>query len=143
MNGLQKPSVTVIRQKVLIPGATLDSVYRALLSSKEHSEITGSKAICSAREGSRFIAWDCYISGKNVELTKGKKIVQEWQTSEWPEGYEPSILEIFLKKVGSDTELSMVQSKVPSSQARDYDKGWHDSYWNPMKKYFGAKLQKK
>ena len=118
----EKSSVTVIRQKVLIPGATPDSVYKALLSSKEHSEITGSKATCNAREGSKFTAWDGYISGKNVELIKGKKIVQEWQTSEWPEGYEPSILEIFLTKVGSDTELSMVQSKVPSSQAKGYDK---------------------
>jgi len=120
----------------MIPAATPDDVYRALLSSKEHSEITGAKAVCSAREGAKFTAWDSYISGKNVTLTKGKRIVQEWQTTEWPEGYDPSILEISLKKIGNDTELSLVQSKVPASQVDEYDKGWHDSYWNPMKKYF-------
>ena len=138
----EKVSVTEIRQNVLIPGATPNDVYRALLSSKTHSEITGSKASCSAREGAEFTAWDGYISGKNLELIKGKKIVQEWKTSEWPESYGPSILKISLKKIGNDTELSMVQTRVPSSQAKEYDEGWHDSYWTPMKKYFQKESEK-
>ncbi len=135
-------SVTVIRQKVLIPSATPGQVYRAFLSSKEHSEITGAKAACSAKEGAKFTAWDGYILGKNVALTKGKKIVQEWQTTEWPEDYGPSLLEISLKKSGKDTELSLAQTKIPASQAKDYDKGWHDFYWNPMKEYFASNDKK-
>ena len=126
----------------MIPHVTPEQIYGALLSSKEHSEITGAKAACNARVGAKFTAWDGYISGKNVEPTKGKKIVQEWQTSEWPEGYGPSILEISFKKIGSDTEVSLVQSKVPASQAKDYDKGWHDFYWNPMKEYFSIEDKK-
>ncbi len=104
--------------------------------------MTGSKATCTARKGGRFTAWDGYITGKNIALTQGKKIVQDWQTTEWPEGYGPSILEISLEKKGDGTELSLVQSKVPASQAKDYDKGWHDFYWNPMKDYF-ARMDKK
>ena len=128
--------VAIIRQKVIISGATPDQVYRAFLSSKEHSEITGAKATCSARVGAEFSAWDGYISGKNVELVQGEKIVQEWKTSEWPDGYSPSKLQLSLKKVDSGTELTLVQSNVPASQAKDYEKGWHDLYWNPMKNYF-------
>jgi activator of HSP90 ATPase len=30
------------------------------------------------------MAWNMYISGKNIELVKDKKIVQEWKTTEWP-----------------------------------------------------------
>ena len=132
--------VSEIHQKVLIPNATPDEVYKAFLSSKQHSDFTGSKATCSARKGSKFTAWDGYISGRNLELIKGKKIVQEWQTSEWPEGYGPSTLKIILKKVGGETELSFAQTNVPSSQVKEYEKGWFDSYWNPLKKYF-AKSQ--
>jgi uncharacterized protein YndB with AHSA1/START domain len=88
----------IIRHNVLIPLASPKEVYRAFLSSKDHAEFTGSEAKCSARVGGRFTAWDKYISGKNVQLVVGKKIVQEWKTSEWPEGYGPSILKISLKK---------------------------------------------
>jgi len=72
----------MIRHNVLIPLASPEEVYRAFVSSKEHTEFTGSEAKCSAKVGGRFTAWDKYISGKNLELVQGKKIVQEWKTSE-------------------------------------------------------------
>ena len=132
-----------IRHNVLIPLSSPEAVYRAFLSSKEHTEFTGSEAKCSAKVGGRFTAWDKYISGKNIELVEGKEIVQEWKTSEWPQGYEPSILKISLKKKGEGTQLSMIQSRVPASQVDQYDKGWYESYWDPMKKYFHQKASKK
>ena len=137
-----KQRTTTIRQKVLIPQATPDDIFRALLSSKEHSAITGSKASVNARKGAKFSAWDGYISGKNVELAKGKKIVQKWLTTEWPDGYGPSTLEITLEKKSSGTELVLVQTDVPKSQAAEYKQGWIDCYWNPMKEYFNSKTPK-
>jgi activator of HSP90 ATPase len=138
-----KPITTTIRQKVLIPEATPDDVFRAYLSSKEHTAITGSKATISSRKGAKFIAWDGYISGKNVELIRGKKIVQEWLTTEWPENYAPSTLDMTLVEKGDGTELIFVQTDVPKSQAASYRKGWWDSYWNPMKEYFAKGEGKK
>ncbi len=70
---------------------------------------------------------------------RGKKIEQEWRTTEFPEGYGSSILKITLKKKGDTTELSMSQSKVPASQVKSYEEGWHSSYWEPMKEYFREK----
>jgi activator of HSP90 ATPase len=133
----------IIRHNVLIPLSSPEEVYRAFLSSKEHAQFTGSEAKCSARVGGRFTAWDKYISGKNIKLVKDKMIVQEWKTSEWPEGYEPSILKISLKKEGESTQVSMIQSRVPASQVDQYDKGWYESYWEPLKQYFRAKAQSK
>jgi activator of HSP90 ATPase len=118
-------------------------VYEAFLSSREHSEFTGSPARCSAKVGGRFAAWDNYISGRNIKLVGDKKIVQEWKTTEWPEGYEPSILTISLKKRSNGTQLNMVQSRVPASQFDEYDKGWYESYWDPMIEYFSRKASKK
>ena len=136
----KKLKTGVIRQKVLIPNSSPEAVYRAMLSSMEHSAFTGSEAKVSARVGAKFTAWDGYITGKNLELEPGKKIVQEWRTSEWPEDYEPSTLRITLTRKKNDgTELAIVQTNVPQSQVSMYDEGWHTSYWEPMKEYFANK----
>lgn len=129
----------VIKQKVLISNSSPKSVYKALLSSKEHTLFTGSPAKISAAVGRKFSTWDGYISGRNVSLVKGKKIEQEWRTTEFPEGYGSSILRITLRKKGDGTEITMIHSKVPASQVDRYDKGWYSAYWDPMKQYFGGK----
>ena len=71
-----------------------------------------------------------------LALTPAKKIVQAWQTSEWPEGFPPSRLEISLAPTKSGTRLTMVQSDVPAVQAAEYTTGWKDYYWRPLKVYF-------
>ncbi|WXG46801.1 MAG: SRPBCC family protein [Candidatus Atabeyarchaeum deiterrae] len=127
--------VTTIRDKVVI-AATPDEVYDAYMDAKKHAAFTGSKATCDPKIGGKFTAWDGYISGKNLELEKGKKIVQEWVTTDWLDGYLPSKLELTLSKIKGGTELSMVHSNVPEEQAEDIKQGWVDFYWAPMKKYF-------
>ncbi|MDQ1280726.1 MAG: hypothetical protein QG670_1989 [Thermoproteota archaeon] len=126
---------TIIRQKIVVSAETQE-VYEAFMNAKQHSKFTGSKATCDARVGGSFTAWDGYISGKNLELEKGKKIVQEWITTSWPEGYPPSSLELNFKKTEGGTEISLVQSKVPKEQAEELEKGWSDYYWEPLKNYF-------
>jgi activator of HSP90 ATPase len=133
-----KPKLTIIKQKVVIP-ATPDEVYDAYIDPKKHAEFTGSKATMSPRVGGKFTAWDDYISGRNLELEKGKKIVQEWVTSEWPQDYPPSRLELTFKEVGGNTELTLVQSDVPAEQANELEEGWTDFYWKPLKAYFKKK----
>ena len=107
-----------IRQKTMVP-AEPAKVYEAFINMKEHSAFTGSKTTGDGRVGSKFTAWDGYISGKNIELKPGKRIVQEWATSEWPEDFPPSRLELTFKKVKGGTEISMVQSDVPAEQAEE------------------------
>ena len=124
-----------IKQKVLIPATPME-VYEAFIDQKKHSKFTGSKATCDPKVGGKFTAWDGYISGKNIELDRGKRIVQEWQTTEWPEGHAPSRLELSFKKAEGGTELFMVHSGVPAEQAADTAQGWIDFYWEPLKKYF-------
>lgn len=89
--------------------------------------------------GGKFTAWDGYITGKHLELVKGRKIVQEWKTTEWPAGYPPSRLQLKFSLKRGGTELRMLHSKVPAEQIASYRKGWVDSYWNPLKEYFAKK----
>ena len=124
-----------IKQKVFIP-AKPEEVYEAYINPKKHSEFTGGKTTFENKEGGKFTAWDGYISGKNLKLEKGKKIVQEWKTTELPEGFPPSILELIFKEKNGGTELIMVHSKVPLGQVEMYRQGWIDYYWKPLREYF-------
>jgi len=126
---------TTIRQKVTVQASPID-VYEAFLDAKKHAAFTGSKATSDPRVGGKFTAWDGYISGRNLELEKGKKIVQEWVTSEWPEGLPPSRLTLAFKKVKDGTEISMIQSDVSAEQTEELKEGWIEFYWKPLKEYF-------
>jgi uncharacterized protein YndB with AHSA1/START domain len=132
---IMKLKTTTIIQKVVIP-ASPEEVYDAFIDPRKHSEFTGSKATCDPTVGGKFTAWDGYISGRNLELEKAKRIVQEWTTTEWPEGYPPSKLELTFTKVKGGTEIRMVHSHVPVEQAEDYKQGWIDNYWELLKDYF-------
>lgn len=129
---------SIIRQTVTIK-ATPEEVYDALMDSKKHSVFTGSPASISPKVGAKFSSWDGYIFGKNLELVRGKKISQEWTTTEWPEGYPPSRLEIALTKKSNGTRVRMVHSRVPAEQAKDYAEGWRSYYWEPLNAYFEKK----
>ena len=123
--------------------ASPEVVYDALLDPRKHSEFTGSPATTSKRKGAAFTAWEGYITGKNIELVKAKKIVQEWKTTEWPDGYPVSRLKLTLTAKKGGTELKMVHSKVPAQQAASYTSGWKSSYWDPLKAYLADSKPKK
>jgi len=72
-----------IKQKVVI-NATPEEIYNAFMDAKIHSKFTGGKATIVPKVGGKITAWDNYITGKNLELIKSKRIVQEWSTTEWP-----------------------------------------------------------
>jgi activator of HSP90 ATPase len=127
-----------IRQIDLIPAKPIE-VYEALVDAKRHTEFTGSKATSDPKVGGKFTAWDGYIFGKNLMLEKGKRIVQEWKTTEWPADCPPSIVEFTFKKTENGTELTLIHSNVPAEQTNSYQQGWIDFYWKPLKQYFKKK----
>ncbi len=59
------------------------AIYDAWVNSRAHSAMTGSKATQSPRVGANVSAWDGYISGTNLELVPGKRIVQSWRTTKF------------------------------------------------------------
>ena len=124
----------------IIPG-TPKKIYNAWLNAKEHTAFTGGgKATASAKVKGKFTAWDGYISGTNIDLKEGKKIVQTWRTTEFPDDALDSILEISLApKVGGKTTLTLTQTNIPKGQGKNYKQGWKDFYFTPMKKYFSEK----
>jgi len=123
-----------IRQTVLIEASPIE-VYEAYADPKKHAAFTGQGVTGAPKVGGKFTAGDGYITGKFLELEKGKRIVQEWTTTEWPEGYPPSLLELKVRAKGKRTELTMTHSRVPEEQVDYYADGWKEWYWEPLKKY--------
>jgi len=128
-------NTTSFEQSQRIPATPAD-VFDALVDAEKHSAFTGAEATGEAVEGAPFTAWDGYIEGRFLKLVRGLLIVQEWSTTEWPDGQEPSLVEIRLEPCDGGTHLTMVHSRVPASQAGSYEKGWVDYYWTPLKEYF-------
>ena len=124
-----------IMQKIIIPATPME-VYEAYVDGKKQTEFTGSKATSDTKVGGEFTAWDGYIKGKYLELEPGRKIGQEWTSTDFTEGTLPSRFEITLKEAKGGTELTMIHSGVPEDAAEDIGQGWKDYYWEPMKKYF-------
>jgi activator of HSP90 ATPase len=123
-----------IRQTTFIL-AKSEEVYKALTDPKTHSAFTGAKATGRPKVEKAFTAWDGYISGRYLKLQKGKRIVQEWRTTEWPKDSPPSIVDFTFKEKKGGTELTLVHSRVPTDQAASYRQGWIDAYWKPLKEY--------
>src|SRR6202171_4420576 len=77
--------------------ASAREIYEAWLDSLAHSEMTGGEAIMSDEVGAEVAAWDGYITGRNLELVPGKRIVQSWRTSEFTDQHEDSIITVTRK----------------------------------------------
>jgi uncharacterized protein YndB with AHSA1/START domain len=124
-----------IRQSVTIR-ATPNDVYDALMTSRGHSAFTGAHARISPKVGGQFTAWDGYIQGRNLELVRGKKIVQAWQPREegWPSEYYSTVTYEFAA-TPAGTRLKFTHSGVPVQHAGHLAQGWKDHYWEPLKVY--------
>jgi len=118
--------------------ANPEVVYDSWLSSDGHSRMTGSPATVSTEVGGEFDAWDGYIQGRNLELNPGKRIVQSWRTAEFTDDEPDSIIEITLEPVGDQTKLTLHHTGLPPHGGQ-YEQGWVDSYFEPMKEYFLAR----
>ena len=110
-------------------------IYKAWLDSETHTNMTGGEANCSNQVGSKFTAWDGYISGTNVELIPNMGIKQTWRTTEFDENDADSLLTITLNDTNEGCELYLVHTNIPEGEA-NYEKGWQEHYFAPMKKYF-------
>ncbi|MFT7035313.1 MAG: activator of HSP90 ATPase [Cyclobacteriaceae bacterium] len=115
-----------------------DVIYKAWLDSEEHTLMTGGGALCSDKENGEFTAWDGYISGHNKSLIENKRIVQSWRTTEFEETDNDSELIIELVETDEGCELTLIHSAISRGKS-NYEQGWIDHYFIPMKAYFNDK----
>jgi activator of HSP90 ATPase len=120
----------------LIPASAQD-IYDAWLSSSGHKKITGGqKAQISAQEGAGFTVWNGYITGRNLKLEPGRRIVQSWRTSKFTASDPDSQIEVLLQPAAGGTTVTVRHSNVPDGHTSYRDGGWQRSYFEPMKQHF-------
>jgi activator of HSP90 ATPase len=126
-----------IEVSTMLP-ASPRQVYGAWLSGDDHGAFTGGEATVDPKQGGTFTAWDGYISGTNLELEPHKRIVQAWRTTDFPDDAQDSRLEVLLEEASGGTKLTLVHTDIPDGQGPDYEQGWTDFYFEPMKEFFAA-----
>ena len=120
-----------LQQKVSFRASPTE-VYEMLMDSGKHRSLSGMPAKISKKVGGRFTAWGSHITGFNLALLPGRKIVQAWRaTGWWPDHYSIAIFDI--KKIRGGSRLEFTQIGIPPHRYSGHYRGWIEAYWTPMK----------
>ncbi|PFG03575.1 SRPBCC family protein [Bacillus sp. es.034] len=117
--------------------ATPDQMYKALTDSSQFSELTGGAPTdIQAEDGGSFSLFGGMITGRNIELVPGVRVVQAWRAGNWDEGVY-SLVKFEWNQQGSGTQLVFDHVGFPEGQGEHLTAGWHENYWKNLKKFFG------
>jgi activator of HSP90 ATPase len=122
-----------IHQEVGI-AAPANQIYEALLDPAQFGQVTGRDAHITSQPGAEFTLFGGAISGRNIELVPGRRVVQAWRSNDWQEG-QYSIVRFELTPKGDETTLVFDQAGYPEEAHGMLDGGWHAMYWEPLRKF--------
>lgn len=111
-------------------------LYETFTDANKVSGFTGSQAKLSNEVGSEFELFGGSVKGIQEELEEGKRIVQKWRFTSWPEGHY-SIVEMNFKEDGSKCILTLSQKEVPSFDLERTKQGWESFFWSRISAIFG------
>jgi activator of HSP90 ATPase len=113
---------------------SLQRVYEVFLDSKQFAACTGMPAEIDPKAGGAFSMFGGLIIGRNVELVPNVRIVQAWRPTHWGPGVY-SIVRFEFKLQDSGTVIVLDHTGFPEGEYDDLDWGWHNHYWDTLKKY--------
>jgi activator of HSP90 ATPase len=119
----------------LLP-ATASRVYGAFTSSTGHSRMTGGAAQITAKVGEPFVAWDGYITGRNLVVEPRSRVVQTWRTMDFDKADDDSLVEVLFLDEGPYSRMVIHHTYLPRGGRKKYTAGWTDHYFHPMGEYF-------
>lgn len=123
-----------IKQKVKFRLSPM-RIYNMLTDSTHHSELTGQKAVISGEVGGKFSTRGGRVSGINVDLLPGKRIVQAWRSKDFPEGiFSMATFQLTETKDGG-TELILTHRGVPKQLISTVEKEWRAFYWEKIRNF--------
>jgi activator of HSP90 ATPase len=127
----------MLEQTIVIPNATAADIYDVLLNSLKHSEVTGDTAEIDARVDGQFSSFSGYAVGKITKLESNKLIEQTWRASDWPQNHFSTIA-FELSDVEGGAQIHFTQTHLPKGTMKEFEQGWIDNYWEPLKSYFAS-----
>jgi activator of HSP90 ATPase len=114
--------------------ASAPRIYEVLLDSKQFAAFTAMPAEIDRRAGGAFTLFGGLIMGRNIELTPNLRIVQAWRPAHWDAGIY-SIVKFELKTRPSGIVVVLDHTGFPAGEFDALDAGWHNHYWEPLRKY--------
>lgn len=124
-----------IHQQALIP-ADPARVYAVLADASALSALSG-KTGRPAVAGEEFSAFDGNVTGRQVELVPGTRIVQAWRFPVWAPGVY-SIVRFSLATAAGGTELTIDQHGVPEDWHDHVTTNWPTFYLAPLTEHFAT-----
>jgi len=108
-------------------------VYELLADSKQHSAVTGRTAAISRKIGGAFSVDGDDVSGVNVDLVPGLRIVQAWRHRRFPEGIFSMAAVTLTPTPDGGTALVLTHRGVPKDLIPETERAWQEQYWSRIK----------
>jgi activator of HSP90 ATPase len=124
-------------------------VYAALLDPRQFDRIVELSGVMQAMHlknaasridphvGGAFALFGGYITGRQLELLRNKRIVQAWRAASWAEGIH-SIARFELQAHDAGCRIAFDHTGIPSDDAKSLAEGWQSHYWEPLRKLLTA-----
>jgi len=114
--------------------ASPQRLYEVILDPKQFAAFTGMAATIDPTPGGAFSQFGGLIVGRNVELVPNQRIVQAWRPTHWDSGIY-SIAHFEFKPRAAECTLVFDHTGFPAGEYDHLDWGWHNHYWDPLKKF--------
>lgn len=96
----------------------------------------GSDAKISSEKGGTFSLFGGSVTGENLEVEPGKKLIQKWRFNSWPKDVYSTVSMEFIQK-DSKVVLKLKQTGIPSDELEHTKEGWSVNYFHRIKGVFG------
>ena len=123
-----------IKQKVKF-NAPPRAIYDLLADSRKRTAFTGKKADISTKVGGTFSSDSGRVTGINVDLVPGRRIVQAWRHDKFPEGIYSMATFTLAATPNGGTALVLTHRGVPKDLIPETEHAWRDGHWNKIKAY--------
>ncbi len=121
-----------IKQKVKFR-LSPERIYDLLVDSKLHTALTGKKAVISKKVGGPFSIRAGHVTGINVDLVPGKRVVQAWRSKDFPVGiFSMAAFQLSRTKDGG-TDLVLTHRGVPKELIPTVENDWRKFYWEKIR----------
>jgi activator of HSP90 ATPase len=123
-----------ITQQVLISAEPVQ-VYAILADASALSALSGMSGVPGRSAGEEFSGFDGHVTGRQIELVPGERVVQAWRFPQWAPGTY-SMVSFTLTAEAGGTRLVIDQHGVPDDWHDHVNTNWPTFYLTPLTNHF-------
>lgn len=113
--------------------AEAEDVYSALTNPVTIELWSGYHAEMDPTPGSEFSMWDGDITGKILEVSENRKVIQEWYFGEQEES---SVVTIILVRDFGSTHVTIEHTNIPDEDFENIAEGWREYIMGAIQRFF-------